>query len=183
MTPPNVSADARYLGSWNEINARIAQRQALITIYTSLALAALGTPLLLGTGGLWRLSYAIGPLSILFAMLLRMHERMIQILADFLAELEGPETAEALPRYYASDKWARPVAHTRRIHDWVCFFLVLGINGAACSVLFFGPHVSELTSGDEVCAGVMALTTGLSLWLIFRIAKSNLLLAISERGL
>lgn len=68
MGPPRASADARYLGAWNEINARIAQRQALLTIYTSLALAALGAPLLPeAAGGLWRLCYAAGPLSVLFA--------------------------------------------------------------------------------------------------------------------
>jgi hypothetical protein len=30
MEPPRVSPDARYRGAWNEINARIAQRQALL---------------------------------------------------------------------------------------------------------------------------------------------------------
>ncbi len=169
MEPPRVSPDARYLGAWNEINARIAQRQSLITIYTSLALAALGAPLLQGAGGLWRLCYAVGPLSVLFAMLLRMHERMIQLLARFLAECEGPPAGDPLPRYYAAAEWSAPVGRARRAHDWVCFCLVLGVNGAAGVVLFFGPHVGERTGADGACVAVMAATAAAALWLICRI--------------
>jgi hypothetical protein len=171
MEPSRVSADARYLGAWNEINARIAQRQALITIYTSLALAALGAPLLQGAGGLWRLCYAAGPLSVLFAMLLRMHERMILLLARFLAECEGSLTGDSLPRYYAAVEWTAPVARARRIHDWVCFCLVFGINAAAGVVLFFGPHAGERAEADWAGAAIMATTATAALWLICRIPR------------
>jgi hypothetical protein len=171
MEPPRVSADARYLAAWNEINARIAQRQSLITIYTSLALAALGAPLLQGAGGLWRLCYAVGPLSVLFAMLLRMHERMIQLLRRFLEECEGLPTGDSLPRYYAATERTAAMDRARRAHDWVCFCLVLGINGAAGVVLFIGPHAGERTDADSVGVAIIAATAAAALWLICRIPK------------
>ncbi|OAI41591.1 hypothetical protein AYO40_02975 [Planctomycetaceae bacterium SCGC AG-212-D15] len=168
-TPSLAAIDQRYLGAWNEINTRIALRQALITIYTSLTLASIGAPLLQASNsGLWRLAYAVPPLSVLFAMLLRMHERMIRLLILYLIEWDVRSGAEPALCYFAGE-WSAQVAKVRRSHDLVCLALVLGLNGIAGFVVFVGPRATELTFADHIACGVLALVAGLALWLIWGI--------------
>lgn len=175
MVPPPapsapVAIDQRYLGAWNEINTRVALRQALFTIYTSLTLASIGAPLLQqGNSGLWRLAYAVSPLSVLFAMLLRMHERIIHLLNLYLVEWDLRSGADMRLCYFAGEQWATQVARARRSNDLVCFALVLGLNGIAGFVLFFGPHAAELTVADHVVCGFLAMVAGVALWLIWSI--------------
>lgn len=166
----HVNVDQRYLGAWNEINTRIALRQSLITIYTSLALASIGAPLLQsGHNGLWRLAYAVPPLSILFAMLLRMHERMIQLLNLYLIEWDERSAVEPRLRYFSGEQWATQVARIRRSNDLVCFALVLGLNGVAGFVVYFGPRSAELTTADFVVSAILGAVAVLALWLIWGI--------------
>jgi hypothetical protein len=165
-----VVIDQRYLGAWNEINTRIALRQALITIYTSLTLASIGAPLLQqSNNGLWRLAYAVPPLSVLFAMLLRMHERMIRLLNLYLIEWDLRSGADLRLCYFAGEEWATQVAKARRSNDLVCLALVLGLNAIAGFVLFLGPRAAELTFADHVACAILAVVAGFALWLIWRI--------------
>jgi hypothetical protein len=168
--PAPIALDQRYLGAWNEINTRIALRQALITIYTSLTLASIGAPLLQqGSNGLWRLVYAVPPLSVLFAMLLRMHERMIRLLNLYLIEWDLRSGADLRLCYFAGEEWATQVAKARRSNDLVCLSLVLGLNAIAGFVLFLGPGAAALTFADHIACAALALVAAFALWLIWSI--------------
>lgn len=166
-----VEPSARYISAWNEINVRISQRQRLISIYTTLALAASGASLVPNLASIaWRVAYAIPPLSLLFIFLLRMHEQQIAILRSFLCELESLPGSSRIPQFYHTQSVRGRIAQeARRVHDHVCFGLILGFTVVAAVVWGIAFSRCHITVTDMVFTGVLLACTGLSLWLTYRI--------------
>lgn len=169
-----VEPGTRYACAWAELNARITQRQALITIFTSIALAATGAALASPYREIaWRAVYAIPLMGLLFSVLLRMHERQIALLRSFLADLEALPGSEGLPRYHSESPRSSEAHRARRPHDHVCLGLVMGFTLVAAAIwtsAYLSGHVSLL---DVVFSGLLVGCTFVSFWLIFGIESMH----------
>jgi hypothetical protein len=175
MTKPSiVEPGTRYACAWAELNARIAQRQALITIFTSIALAATGAALASPYREIaWRAVYAIPLMGLLFAVLLRMHERQIALLRCFLSDLEALPGSEGLPKYHSASPRSFEAHRARRPHDHVCLSLVLGftlVSVAIWTSAYLSGHVSVL---DMVFSALLLGCTLVSVWVIFGIESMH----------
>lgn len=176
MTKTNsiVEPGTRYVCAWGELNVRITQRQALITIFTSIALAATGAALASPLREVaWRAIYAIPLMGLLFAVLLRMHERQIALLRSFLHDLEALPGSEGLPRYHSESPRSTEAHRARRPHDHVCLALILGFTLVAAAIwtsAYLSGHVSVL---DVVFSGLLAGCTFVSFWVVFGIESMH----------
>jgi VanZ family protein len=171
---PIVEPGVRYACAWAELNARITQRQALITIFTSIALAATGAALASPYRDVaWRAIYAIPLMGLLFAVLLRMHERQIALLRSFLSDLEALPGSEELPKYHSESPRSNEAHRARRPHDHVCLALVLGftlVSAAIWMSAYLSGHVSVL---DVLFSGLLAGCALVSFWVIFGIESMH----------
>ena len=171
MNAQRVSLDIQYQGAWNEFNTRIAQRQNVISIYTTLALAAIGAAMLPQDPAIsYRMLFAIPVLSLLFAGLLQKHERMMDNLHKFLIECERVPDATNVG-YHAGEIWDKREAKARLIHDWVCVTLIVGLNALAAVLLYTKPRITILTTLDHIVGGLLASCSLIAIWLVLQIGK------------
>lgn len=131
-----VSMNYRFAGAWNEVNARIAQRQNALSIYVTLASVVVTVLFAAGRSGaaldanLFSLLLPIVSLS--FAFLHLKHDRTIAILRDFMAQCEEhhrdryPEMD--LLAYNSSDDYMERADWYRKFHDFSSALLVAVFN-------------------------------------------------------
>ncbi len=142
----------RYIAVSNEINVRLQLRQNALTMYTTWSLAILG--LVASTDAEnCRFLYFLPFLSLLFVVLIRMHEEMIENLYQFLRRAEsldskGGRMAEAFPAYNWDEIYRTNVMKSRKSNDWIIIGLITVVYTAACFLLKY--KINDFSSIDCV---------------------------------
>lgn len=113
MPSPIVDANYRFIAAYNEVNARIAQRQQALALYVSIVVSLLAATVALRPNGgasqapIEWLVLGFPVASISFAFLNYKAERAITNLRVFLSELECLGGAnEQLPSYNTDPRWS-----------------------------------------------------------------------------
>jgi hypothetical protein len=135
MSEVQVSANYRFVGAYQEVNTRIAQRQQALTIYVSMVLSLLAALVALKPGTLnspvpieW-LVLGFPVASIFLALMSYKGEMAITNLRHFLCALERLGNAdEAMPSYNANPEWSINANHARRFQDYAAALLAFGGN-------------------------------------------------------
>lgn len=135
MSKSSVDANYRFIAAYQEVNARIAQRQQALALYTTLVVSLLAALVALrpGQGGAeppieW-LILGFPVASVCLAMLNHKSERAISNLRQFLAELERLDDAHlSLPSYNTDPRWSAGANQARRFHDFAVVILAAGGN-------------------------------------------------------
>ncbi len=136
-----VSANYRFVGAYQEVNTRIAQRQQALTIYASLVLSLLAAMVALKPGAAaadlpieW-LAMGFPLASCFLAALSYKAERALTNLRQFLCALERIGNADrTLPSYNADPMWAINANSARRFQDYAAAMLAGGGNLLGISV-------------------------------------------------
>lgn len=134
---PNLIVDAnyRFIAAYNEVNARVAQRQQALALYVSIIVGLLATVVALRpSGGIveapveW-LILGFPVASTCFAFLNYKAERAITNLRTFLSRLEQLGDANGyLPSYNTDPAWSQAANKARRFHDYAVAVLVAAGN-------------------------------------------------------
>lgn len=128
-----VDLNARYNNAWFEVNTRLALRQNAISVYAilmSFVTAGMG---LTGAGGApiarW-IAFLVPLLSLLFALLVFMHDRIMSNLCHFIRECEqlGNGGTTPLPNYLSDARWRQHDDRIRVCHHLVCAALIVVFN-------------------------------------------------------
>lgn len=144
-----VAMNFRYVAAWNEVSARIAQRQNAITIYATgsglflTILAGATVPQSIDRTVVSIFSLLLPILSLCFAFLNYKHNETINLLREFLAECErkGDAASLQLPTYNSHDGHYRARADQyRRWHDFSAVLLIILFNVIG---LYFGYILSS----------------------------------------
>jgi hypothetical protein len=169
-TPPvpagdYVLANFRYLSAYNELVARISQRQHTLTLFVGI-FSGLITALIL-TRDIFRTDHASivwlmagFPLaSIILTFLNYKYETLISLLRSYLAELERVKGAQlAMPSYNCDADYMRKANRARYFHDLACAALLLAYNTAA-----LGTYVSVCGHTLAPYKSVLALVGAIAL--------------------
>lgn len=143
-----VDANYRFIAAYQEVNARIAQRQQALALYVTLVVSLLAALVALRPAAgapeppvEW-LVLGFPVASVCLALLNHKSERAISNLRTFLSRLERLDNAHLhLPSYNTEPQWASSANKARRFHDWATAVLALGGNalglGAAWQIY---PH-------------------------------------------
>lgn len=142
-----VNLNFRYIAAWNEVSARIAQRQNAITIYATgsglflTILAGATVPESVDRTVVSLFSLLLPILSLCFAFLNYKHNETITLLREFLAECEqkGDAIPLKLPNYNSGDYRVRADQY-RRWHDFSAALLIVLFNVLG---LYFGYLISS----------------------------------------
>lgn len=133
---PWVDANYRFIAAYQEVNARIAQRQQALALYVTLVVSILAALVALkpgaGAGHVpveWLL-LGFPVASTCLAFLNYKAERAITNLRQFLTTLERLERdVHGLPSYNTDPRWSARANQARRFHDLAAAVLVAGGNG------------------------------------------------------
>ena len=167
-TPPiesaYVDANYRFIAGYQEINARVVQRQHALALYVTLIVGLLAAVVALRPSTTTQsapvewLILGFPGAAICFAFLNYKAERAITNLRTFLAALERVGGADkALPSYNADPRWSQNANKARRFHDYASAVLVAGGNfvglGAAWAI-----HPARMAQAPLflVAAGLLA---------------------------
>jgi hypothetical protein len=135
MSKSSVDANYRFIAAYQEVNARIAQRQQALALYVTLVVSLLAALVALRPGQSgseppieW-LILGFPVASLCLAMLNYKSERAISNLRQFLAELERLDNAHtSLPSYNTDPRWSAGANRARRFHDLAAAILAVGGN-------------------------------------------------------
>ena len=145
MSKHSVDANYRYIAAYQEVNARVVQRQQALALYVSIVVSLLAALVALrpAEGGHeppveW-LILGFPVASICLAFLNYKAERAITNLRSFLSTLERLDNAhETLPSYNTDPHWSHGANKARRFHDYAAAVLAAGGNavglGAAWAI-------------------------------------------------
>jgi len=137
MSKSFVDANYRFIAAYQEVNARVTQRQQALALYVSLVVGLLAMLVALRpVSGQheppveW-LVLGFPVASLCLAFLNHKAERSITNLRMFLAQLEQLDDAHLrLPSYNTDPSWAAGANRARRWHDLAAAVLVVGGNAA-----------------------------------------------------
>jgi len=171
MAGKSVDANYRFIAAYQEVNARITQRQQALALYVTLTVSLLAALVALRPANEnvpveWLvLGFPVASLS--FAFLNYKAERAITNLRRFLAALERLTDSESvLPGYNTDPQWAQNANEARRFHDFAAAILVAGGNvvglGAALAIY---PQRISLASPALSVSIVIAMLSILALLL------------------
>jgi multisubunit Na+/H+ antiporter MnhB subunit len=139
-TTDHVSANYRYIAAYNELNARIGQRQHALSLYITLVVGLIAalvaskrveepSTLLIE----W-LIYGFSVASVCLVLLNYKYEQTLTNLRQYLSELEQLNNVSLeLPSYNTETRWTTTANKARRFHDFACAVLV-----GACNVIALG---------------------------------------------
>lgn len=170
MTTPIVDANYRFIAGYQEINARIAQRQQAMALYVTLivgllaALVALRPTDRVQSAPVEWLILGFPAAAICFAFLNHKAEGAITNLRTFLAALERLGDAhKTLPSYNADPRWSQDANRARRYHDYAAALLVGGGNlvGLGAARAIHPERIAE-APGFMITAIVLACVAFLS---------------------
>jgi len=171
-----VDANYRFIAAYQEVNARINQRQQALALYATLTVSLLAALVALkpseDSGNLpveW-LVLGFPVASTCLAFLNYKAERAITNLRQFLSELERLGNAhESLPSYNTDPKWAMGANKARRFHDFAAAVLVAGGNaiGIGAVIKIYPERMSENPLILWLTA-IVAITSFIALLLIPR---------------
>ena len=135
MSKSFVDANYRFMAAYQEVNARIVQRQQALALYVTLVVSLLAALVALrpapGTAEppIEWLLLGFPVASICLALLNYKAERAISNLRTFLSALERLEDAhKILPSYNTEPRWAEGANRARRFHDLATTLLATGGN-------------------------------------------------------
>lgn len=160
-----VLANFRYLSVYNELVARISQRQHTLTLFVGI-FSGLITALIL-TRDIFRTDHAsivwlmagFPMASIILTLLNYKYETLISLLRGYLAELERVKDAQlSLPSYNCDADSMRKANRARYFHDLACAALLLSYNIAA-----IGTYVSICGHSFDPYKPVLVLVAGCAL--------------------
>ncbi|HVK99905.1 MAG TPA: hypothetical protein VM553_08835 [Dongiaceae bacterium] len=129
-----VDANYRYIAAYQEVNARISQRQQALALYLTLVVSLLAALVALrpAPGGAmapveW-LIVGFPVASFALALMNYTSERAISNLRTFLSGLERLENAHLeLPSYNTEPRWSSAANKARRYRDLAtCLFVIAG---------------------------------------------------------
>ena len=163
-----VDANYRYIAAYQEINARITQRQQALALYVTLVVSLLASMLALrpSEGSAWLpvewliLGFPVSAMCLAF--LNHKAERAITNLRQFLSALEKLQGAhEVLPSYNTHSRWSQDANKARRFHDYAAAVLVVGGStiGLASALALFPVRFAAMPYtwwGSVLVAGVSA---------------------------
>lgn len=138
-----VDANYRYIAAANELNVRIAQRQQLLALYTTLVLGLLAALVAFrpDAGGPrvpieWLImGFPVASLCLVF--LNYKTELALTNLRNFLATLEQLGNAHLeLPSYNTDPSWSDGANRARRFHDYSAALLVGASNALGLGALW-----------------------------------------------
>lgn len=136
MSKSHVDANYRFIAAYQEVNARITQRQQALALYVTLVVSLLAALVALRPASAgaaeppveW-LVLGFPVASLCLALLNHKSERAISNLRTFLARLEQLDDAHLrLPSYNTEPQWAVNANQARRFHDLATAVLALGGN-------------------------------------------------------
>jgi hypothetical protein len=136
-----VLTNFRYLSVYNELVARIGQRQQTLTlfvaIFTGLVTAIVATREIFKTNPATIVWLMVGfPFaSIALTLLNFKYETLISLLREYLAEQESIKDANLhYPSYNCSPAYMKRANRARYFHDLTCALLILAYNIAAIGI-------------------------------------------------
>lgn len=138
-----VDANYRFIAAYQEVNARVTQRQQALALYISIIVSLLAALVALRPIGTtppapieW-LILGFPVASICFAFLNFKAEKAITNLRKYLSVLERLGDAHlALPSYNTDPEWSASANHARRFHDYAVAILIAAGNIAGLSAAF-----------------------------------------------
>lgn len=167
-----VDANYRFIAAYQEVNARINQRQQALALYVTLVVSLLAALVALKPGNSnaevpieWLLA-GFPVASLCLAFLNYKAERAISNLRRFLSALEQLNDAhEQLPSYNTHENWSQGANKARRFHDYAAIILVIGGNaiGLGAAAEIYPERITEMS---------------LALWLSIAIALFSVLLLL-----
>lgn len=175
-TSDRVSANYRYIAAYNEVNARIAQRQHALSLYITLIVgliaALVASKRIEGQDSLpieW-LVYGFPVASACLVLLNYKYERTLTNLRQYLSELERLNNINRdLPSYNTETRWAVGANKARRYHDFACAVLVAACNSIALGIFYqIYPDHFKLNSLVIWVTGIVALVSVTALLCITR---------------
>jgi hypothetical protein len=176
--PAYVDANYRFIGAYQEVNARIAQRQQALALYITLVVSMLAALVALSSSKnpsqvpvQWvMLGFPVA--SLCLAFLNYKAERAITNLRNFLSALEQLNNAhDELPSYNTHHQWSFGANKARRFYDYASAVLVIGGN-----VIGLGTVVSiysDLVSRTSWELWLSILIAGMSVWIILVSSQSS----------
>jgi hypothetical protein len=130
-----VDANYRFIAAYQEVNARIGQRQQALALYVTLIVSLLAAMVALkpsSNGNSAPVEWLVAGFpvaSISLAFLNYKAERAITNLRRFLSALERLNDAhQQLPSYNTHPDWSAGANKARRFHDYTAAVLVAGGN-------------------------------------------------------
>lgn len=149
-----VDANYRFIAAYQEVNARINQRQQALALYVTLVVSLLAALVALKPSVVERdvpiewLLAGFPVASICLAFLNYKAERAISNLRRFLSALEQLNDAhEQLPSYNTHETWSQGANKARRFHDYAAIVLVIGGNaiGLGAATKIYHDRINELS--------------------------------------
>ncbi len=176
MSKSIVDANYRFIAAYQEVNARITQRQQALALYVTLTVSLLAALVALKSGEAkgnlpieW-LVLGFPVASTCLAFLNYKAERAITNLRRFLSELERLDNAHAsLPSYNTDPKWAMGANKARRFHDFAAAVLVAGGNGIGLAAVI--KIYPERMAENPIVVWLTAITALISLFALLLIPK------------
>jgi hypothetical protein len=174
--PIIVDANYRFIAAYQEVNARISQRQQALALYVTLVVSLLAALVAFRPGPVgsdsaveWLL-LGFPVASVCLAALNYKAERAITNLRRFLSALEQlGDGHHILPSYNTDPRWALDANRARRFHDMAAALLVAGGNAVGLGA-FLNIHAQRaaLHPWIVVACAAVALVTVVVLLLIPR---------------
>ncbi|MGC4060882.1 MAG: hypothetical protein QM749_08520 [Aquabacterium sp.] len=162
-----VDANYRFIAAYNEVNARIAQRQQALALYVSIVIGLLAATVALRPSGTapqapveW-LVLGFPVASICFAFLNYKAELAITNLRTYLSVLEQLGDAHTtLPSYNTDPQWSLGANEARRFHDYTVAVLVAAGNfvGLGANAAIFPTRFAQAPT-FMYASGVLALVS------------------------
>lgn len=145
-----VLTNFRYLSAYNELVARISQRQQTLTlfvaIFTGLVTALIATKELFKSGDStveWIIAgFPFATISL--TLLNYKYEQLISILREYLSDLEKVKDAhEFYPSYNCSEKYIKRANRARHFHDLTCATMIIAYNAVAIGIFHAISHTNS----------------------------------------
>jgi len=173
MSDAQVTANYRFVGAYQEINTRIAQRQQALTIYVSMVLSLLAALVALkpGTAGSLPIQWLVlgFPVASTFLALMSYKAEMaITNLRRFLCALErlGNENG-TLPSYNANPSWSINANRARQMQDVAAALLAAAGNtvGLLAALKIYPVQFAENPSALWIAGAVAVVSVCFLLWI------------------
>lgn len=172
--PMIVDANYRYMAAYQEVNARIAQRQQALALFVTLVVSLLAALVAFrpdsrgGEAAVEWLLLGFPVASVCLAALNYKVEKALTNLRRFLSALERLGDAHLfLPSYNTDPTWSVNANQARRFHDFAAAILVAGGNAAGLGA-FVNIHSQRAMLYPWVlgaCVAVAVVSVVLLLWI------------------
>lgn len=161
-----VDANYRFIAAYQEVNARISQRQHALGLYVSLTIGLLAVMVALrpsAQGAALPAEWLAVGFPVISACLVFLNykaERALTNLRRFLARLEQLDDAHLrLPSYNADPRWTQNANRARRYHDYASATLVAAGNTLALAALY-GVHPERVLGNLPLFSAIALVSLG-----------------------